>query len=137
MYTIKHSRWSTRRFGHGWQQPPTTHIITQRLFYATSGYQRMRPVTSDHKEGCRQGARLPATRQRAQGYCNQLGRSGRPGGRQQAQFTMQTDPTSGRPYYINVDTRQTTWTLPPGGGAWCSQPPTPLQAQRGGMSMLC
>eukprot|EP01047_Picozoa_sp_COSAG01_P127416 COSAG01_NODE_56675_length_316_cov_12.566820_1_plen_29_part_01 len=28
---------------------------------------------SDHKEGCRQGARLPATRQRAQGYCNQLG----------------------------------------------------------------
>jgi hypothetical protein len=25
----------------------------------------------------------------------------------------------------------------PRGGPWCSQPPTPLQAQRGGMSMLC
>ena len=62
------------------QQPRTTRIIAERLFYATSGYQRMRAVTSDHKEGCRQGARLPATRQRAQGYCNQLGRSGRPGG---------------------------------------------------------
>ena len=62
------------------KQPRTTHIIAERLFYATSGYQRMRAVTSDHKEGCRQGARLPATRQRAQGYCNQLGGSGRPGG---------------------------------------------------------
>ena len=68
------------RFALSRQQPRTTHIIAERLFYATSGYQRMRAVTSDHKEGCRQGARLPATRQRAQGYCNQLGRSGRPGG---------------------------------------------------------
>eukprot|EP01047_Picozoa_sp_COSAG01_P047272 COSAG01_NODE_4502_length_4970_cov_587.236707_3_plen_133_part_00 len=48
------------------------------------GYQRMWAVMSDHKEGCRQGARLPATRQRAQGYCNQLGRSGRPGGPRRA-----------------------------------------------------
>jgi hypothetical protein len=66
------------------QQPRTTRIIAERLFYATSGYQRMRPVMSDHKEGCGQGARLPATRQRAQGYCNQLGRSGRPGGPRRA-----------------------------------------------------
>eukprot|EP01047_Picozoa_sp_COSAG01_P062415 COSAG01_NODE_7934_length_2985_cov_8.088011_2_plen_250_part_00 len=66
------------------QQPRTTRIIAERLFYATSGYQRMRPVMSDHKEGCGQGARLPATRQRAQGYCNQLGQSGQPGGPQRA-----------------------------------------------------
>ena len=66
------------------QQLRTTRIIAERLFYATIGYQRMRAVMSDHKEGCRQGARLPATRQRAQGYCNQLGRSGRPGGPRRA-----------------------------------------------------
>eukprot|EP01049_Picozoa_sp_SAG25_P000638 SAG25_NODE_23_length_22180_cov_132.152892_3_plen_184_part_00 len=66
------------------QQPRTTRIIAERLFYAAIGYQRMRAVMSDHKEGYGQGARLPATRQRAQGYCNQLGRSGRPGGPRRA-----------------------------------------------------
>jgi hypothetical protein len=49
------------------QQPRTTRIIAERLFYATIGYQRMQAVISDHKEGYGQGARLPATRQRAQG----------------------------------------------------------------------
>eukprot|EP01047_Picozoa_sp_COSAG01_P028276 COSAG01_NODE_1895_length_8971_cov_127.287083_3_plen_84_part_00 len=39
--------WSTRRFGCGWQQPRTTRIIAERLFYATIGYQRMQAVMSD------------------------------------------------------------------------------------------
>ena len=72
------------RFALSRQQPRTTHIIAERLFYATSGYQLLPAIMFDYKEGRGQGKRLPATRQRARGCCHHLGRTGRPGGPRRA-----------------------------------------------------